>query len=302
MSFTTRHFFFSLRGATLIAKMIASETGGAYEFAPSSDSLTTVPGTDQECALGVCRFCACKIVCLVCGCNTCAANGDAPTPGTFGTLCARARSRGSRCGDSSTIFNATGLTPTPESVDCGDQAERDQLSVVIFQSQHELQLDTGGGTSGGSVGESPAEWTLTGLAGGDPIFSYGVVGNFTRSDITCWLGSRAHLEDRTWPLNISDLKADDAAPTGNDKLAEWSVYVEYAGEALRARLTVPLPHDLATLVRHLDDETLVRDGAVRDHLRNMFYKASSFARAGGAGIATCIVHGVSASGATRAHR
>jgi hypothetical protein len=41
-------------------------------------------------------------------------------------------------------------------------------------------------------------------------------------------------------------------------------------------------------VRHFDDETLVRDGAVRDHLRNIFHKASSFARAGGTGIVTCM--------------
>jgi hypothetical protein len=232
MNFTTRHFFFSLRGATLIAKMIASEAGGAYEFTPSPDSLTTVPGTDQEGALGVCRYCACKIVCLVCGCNTCAANGDAPTSGTFGTLCARARSRGLRCGDPSTLFKVTGLTPT---------------------------TGTNSGISDGSVDECPSEWTLTGLACDDPIFSYGVVGSCTRSGLTRWLGSRAHLADRTWPLIIGDLKADDAAPTGNDKLAEWSVYVEYAGEALGARLTVPLPRDLATLVRHFDDETLVHD-------------------------------------------
>jgi hypothetical protein len=279
MCFTARHFFFSLRGATLIAKMIASEAGGAFEFAPSPDSLTTVPGTDQDGALGVCRFCACKIVCLVCGCNTCAADSDAPTPITVGTLCARARSRGLRCGDSSTLLNAAG--PTPVADDCGDQAERDQLSTALFQSQRESQPTIGD--------ENP--WTLTGLADGDLIYSYGVLGKCTRFDLTVWLGSRAHLEDAVWPLIVGDLKANGAVPTGNDKLAEWSVCVEYAGEALGTRLTVPLPLDLASLVRQFDvgcDEILVRDGALRDHLRNVFYKASSFARAGGAGIATCM--------------
>jgi hypothetical protein len=98
-----------------------------------------------------------------------------------------------RCGDPSTLFKVTGPTPTTEIIDCGDQAELDQFNVAIFQSERELQLDTNSGTSGGSVDESPSEWTLTGLlACGDPIFSYGVVGSCTRSGLTRWLGSRTH--------------------------------------------------------------------------------------------------------------
>jgi hypothetical protein len=46
MQFTSRYFFYNLRGATLLHKMTSSEAGGAYEFAPSPDELTTVPDAD----------------------------------------------------------------------------------------------------------------------------------------------------------------------------------------------------------------------------------------------------------------
>jgi hypothetical protein len=125
-----------------------------------------------------------------------------------------------------------------------------------------------------------ARMTLSGQSGGEPIFHYGVVGGVSRWGLTEWLGSRAH-EEISWPMMVGDFLADKVVPTGAYKLLEWSVHVEYRGEVVPAPVVVALPSDLAELVRNFDDKVLVRDGAVRDHLRRLFLAASQFARGDG---------------------
>ena len=56
-------------------------------------------------ATTTCLQCAHQIICPECGCNACAADSDIPATIAFGTLCARARRRGLRCGDSSALFH-----------------------------------------------------------------------------------------------------------------------------------------------------------------------------------------------------
>jgi hypothetical protein len=80
---------------------------------------------------------------------------------------------------------------------------------------------------------------------------------------------------------VGDFLADKVVPTGAYKLLEWSVRVEFLGEVVPTPVIVALPTDLAELVRNFDDEVLVRDGAVRDHLRRMFLAAARFARGEG---------------------
>jgi hypothetical protein len=126
----------------------------------------------------------------------------------------------------------------------------------------------------------PPRMALSGESGGEPIFHYGTVGTVSRWGLTRWLGSKAHVET-SWPMVVGDFLVDDVVPARYYKLFEWSARVEYLGEAVGTRVLVALPTDLAELVRNFEDEILVRDGAVRDHLRRLLFAASHFARGEG---------------------
>jgi hypothetical protein len=187
MQFASCYFFYNLRGATLLAKMAASEVGGAYEFAPSPEELTTVPDADiRACAL-----------------------------------------------------SALSANPVPTEV-CSSR-------------------------------------TLSGEAGDELIFWNGSVGAVTRFGLIAWLGSRAHVDDKTWPLEVGSLAAGNICPSGANLLTEWSVCFEYKGVSLKEPITMSLPPDLASMARRLHDWMVVRDGAMRDHLREVLTEASTFA-------------------------
>ena len=190
MKFTTNYFFYNMRGATLLHKLVSSEVGGAYEFAPSPEELTTVPAADIK---------------------------------------ASARHMLS--------------------------AEADRPATSATRSTR----------------------TLSGDPNDDLIFWNGEVGAVSRLALIVWLGSRAHVDDKAWPLVLGHLAASATHPTGDNLLVEWSVLFEYKGVPLDEPVTVSLPPDLASFARRLHDWKVVRDGAVRDHLREVLTEAATFA-------------------------
>jgi hypothetical protein len=68
---------------------------------------------------------------------------------------------------------------------------------------------------------------LSGEAGGDLIFWNGSAGAVTRFGLIVWLDSRAHIDDRAWPLEVGHLAAGAIRPTVANLLVEWSVLFEY---------------------------------------------------------------------------